>query len=326
MPLLFPLTRRSSLLLLWLLLSPSHLTWADWKVPRENLDHRRVVGKIRIYYTQDGEHAFPVDTHTKQARLADGAVLDRLLAQFEQANRFYSDVLGLVPPLQNRRYLEVSSIDVHILNLGRGMGGAGDGIVRYRYRHFDAANPAITITLSNRWRPPNSTPNHELFHAYQYGYTYFKTSWFLEGLARSMDNAFANRAPAEPLPQNTDEIQEIMTRSYNANTFWNRVMQLCDPGCKTSAGKTNLPQLCGGSIVRPLLEQYQTLDGIAAKNRGIDPYNWPEAEQRSDKNNPYLLQGLRGVLESHCPLHSSPELRRFHQLLREQDTRSTPLY
>lgn len=317
MPLLFPFTRSSSLLLLWLLLAPSHLAWADWKVPRENLDHRRVVGKIQVYYTQDGEHAFLADDQTKQARLADSAVLDQLLAQFEQADRFYANVLGLVPPLQNKRYLEVSSIDVHILNLGRGMGGAGDGIVRYRYRHFDAAKPAITITLSNRWRPPNSTPNHELFHAYQYGYTYFKTSWFLEGLARSMDNAFAHRIPTEPLPTSVPGLHEVMARSYSANTFWNRVMQLCDPTCAATAEKGRQPLFCGRAIVRPLLEQYQLLDRVAAKSRGIDPDNWPEAEQRSEKNNPYLLQGLRRVLENHCPLDGNAELNRFHQLLRE---------
>lgn len=306
-------TSCGGLLLLLLLALPA---CADWKTPRENLNQRQVRGEFHIYYTQEGGNAFPADTPLQQRNGQGSTMAERLLAQFEQANHFYADTLGLVPPLLNKRYRQVRSIDVHILNLDRKMGDTGDAEVDYRYRHFDAPSPAITISLSNRWHPPNLTPNHELFHAYQYGYTYFKTPWFLEGLARSMESAFEKRAPiAELLPHSPSELQEIMTRSYRADIFWNRLMQLCDPTCQKSAAKADHPQLCGGTMVRPLLEQYQSLDRTAAKERGIDPADWPEAEQRSDKNNPYLLLGLRRVIEAQCPLDSSPELSRFHELL-----------
>lgn len=308
----FFLFRSASLLFLLLLALPA---WAGWKTPRENLDQRQVLGEIRIYYSLEGENAFPANAPFRQ-RNGQGTAMSELLAQFDRANRFYAGTLGLVPPLQNKRYQNVRSIDVHILNLESDMGNTGDAEVDYHYRNFDAPSPAITISLANRWRPPNLTPNHELFHAYQYGYTFFKTSWFLEGLARSMEIAFENGVPhTAHLPRNQFELQEVMARSYGADTFWNRLMQLCDPSCKASAAKVGHPQLCGGFMVRPLLEQYQSLDRVAAKDRGIDPSDWPEAEQRSDKNNPYLLRGLHRVLEAQCPLGNSLELSRFHDLL-----------
>jgi len=299
--------RRSGSLLLLLLALPA---WADWKTSRENLDQRREQGEIRIYYSQAGSNAFP----PRQGE-GPGSAMQELLAQFDRANHFYADTLGLVPPLRNKRYRQVRSIDVHILNLDDKMGDTGDAAINYRYRYFDAPSPAITISLSNRWHPPNLTPAHELFHAYQYGYTYFKTPWFLEGLARSMESAFSKRTPvAPPLPQTGSEWREVMTRSYRADTFWNRLLHLCDPACKAgTAGK-----LCGGFLVRPLLEQYQSLDSVAAKARGIDPGDWPESEQRSNKNNPYLMLGLSRVIETRCPLDNNPELGRFHELLTAQ--------
>ncbi len=291
----------------------------DWKAPREALDNRRIQGEFRIYYTREGMNAFPMDVPPRQRAGQVSDLLNRLISQLNQADHFYSSDFGLTPPLQSKRYRVVRSIDVQILDLGEEMGTTGDGIVTYHYLNFDSATPAITISLSNRWKPPNLTPSHELFHAYQYGYTYFKNPWFLEGLARSMESAFKDAPPrSEPLPQNKIELQRIMSLSYGTDTFWNRLMKFCDPACnaKTSAA-TRHPQLCGRSFVRSLLEQYQAIDVVAAHDRGIDPLDWPEAEQRSEKNNPFLVMGLRQSLESQCPLGTSPELMQFDDLLKE---------
>ena len=293
------------------------IAWADWKVPRERLDQKLTQGDLRVYYTQAGENAFPADEiyHGK-------TISAQLVAQFASADQFYSENLGLQTPLRSARYREARSIDVHILDIGKRMGTAGDAVVKFRYQDFSPIGPALSISLSNRWRPPNSTPNHELFHLYQYGYTYFKVPWFLEGLARSMDDAFTNaRVNEVPLPSNSVELEQVMNLSYGANTLWNRVMRLCDPGCRFASGKAGQPRLCGGFLVRPLLEQYQRLDRKAAFDRGIDPDNWPETEQRSSKNNPYLLSGLHKAIEANCPLVINSELSRFNNLLDTRDAR-----
>jgi len=49
----------------------------------------------------------------------------------------------------------------------------------------------------NRLDPTNnSTPAHELFHLYQYGYALFKQRWYLEGMAKWMETVFK---PEEPV-------------------------------------------------------------------------------------------------------------------------------
>jgi len=301
---------------------------ADWKAPREALDQRRIEGEFHIYYSREGENAFPWVGASPQ-RL--GEMLDSLALQLNQANRLYSEQLGLARPLGGARYREVRAIDVHLLKLEGKKGSTGDEPIVYRYRHFDGAAPALTITLTNQWNPPNLTPNHEVFHAYQYGYTFFKNAWFLEGMARSMEKAFkGGEVRTEPLPRGYGQLQQLLTRSYGADVFWNRLMFLCDVSCSGSTpvlagrGETYLPRgrFCGGGLVRATLEQFQALDKEAARSRAIDPRDWPEEEQWSERNNPFMLRGLRNAIESQCPVRGNPELEAFRNVLKEAESRS----
>lgn len=301
---------------------------ASWKTPREALEQRLIQDEFRIYYTLEGENAFPPDVPMpqRQARAVD--MLGSFAAQIKQADRFYREQLGLASPLGGARYRNVHEIDVHILALDGEMGSTGDEPIIYHYQHFDGTTPALTISLSNRWAPPNLTPSHELFHAYQYGYTFFKNAWFLEGMAHSMEMAFKDgEVRTEPLPYGYGQLRLMMTRSYGADKFWNRLMTLCDPSCKRRApvksgkrdGNAPHPQLCGGGLVRATLEQYQALDKEAARARNIDPNDWPEEEQRSEDNRPFLIRGLRRAIESQCQLRGNPELEAFDGLLKEAE-------
>jgi hypothetical protein len=299
---------------------------AGWKTQREALDRRLVQGEFMIYYTQQGENAFPPAVPPPQRTKRTVEMLDSLAAQISQASSFYNEQLGLTPPPKNARYREVRSIDIHILKLKGKMGDTGDAPIVYRYKHFDGKSPALTISLSNQWSPPNLTPSHEIFHAYQYGYTYFKTSWFLEGMARGLEKAFkSGKVLTESLPREEGQLQQMMARSYGAYKFWNRLMYLCDASCSGSTpamawkGEGYIPRtrFCGGGLIRATLEQYQALDKEAARSRGIAPNNWPEKEQRSDRNNPLLLRGLRNAIESQCPVRGNPELEAFQNLLKK---------
>lgn len=275
---------------------------AGWKAPREALDQRLIVGPYAIYYTLDGPDAIIPELPLEQRKQQAEKIVAELGRQLVEADRYYTQTLGLTPPLQNKRYRNVPAIDVHVIDLGEKTGSTGDGVITYAYRHFKSPSPAITIAVSNRWRPPNLTPNHEMFHAYQYGYTFFKTPWFLEGLARSMEHGFSDKsAVAEPLPKTSQALQAMMQRSYRADVFWNRLMQLC-----------------GTQLVRPLLERLQSLDQIAARSRGLDASDWPEDEQRSARNNPYLLQGVKQSMQAKCKMDDSKELKQFYQLLQQE--------
>jgi hypothetical protein len=296
---------------------------ADWKEGRESLQKRQPVGSdYEIFYSLSGPHAFP-----------GGLALEGLAEQINLAVRVYGRELGLAPPLALRRYAEVQRIDVHVLDLGDRRGSAADGIHIFDYQHFGREGPALTLAISNDWQPPNRTPEHEVFHAYQYAYTFFKNPWFLEGLARSMENLFRDGGwKNEPLPDTEEALEAVLAESYRADRMWNRLALLCDPGCErkprtlSDGCEESAPAVCGRAFVKPLLVALDIADDQAAYDRDLSLSYWPEDEQRSDENEPYMLEALADVIASRCPIASNAELAAFHDLLmrRVDTTRRDP--
>ncbi|CAG0973178.1 hypothetical protein RHDC4_01405 [Rhodocyclaceae bacterium] len=287
---------------------------AGWREPREALDQRHTVGMFRIHYTATGADAF---VGAAGGEGAAGLAL-RLGEQLERGHRFYAEVLGLTPPPANPRYRSLLAVDVHVLAMEGKKGSTGDEPIVYRYRHFPDRGPAITISISSRWAPGNLTPEHEVFHAYQYGYSFFKNPWFLEGMANALEAAFRPRRDSgEPLPQDGPALQRLLGRSYGAGAFWYRLMGLCDPGCAWSAEDGGASRgRCGVRFVRPFLEALQAADRAAAQARGIDPAGWPESEQRSERNNPWLLDSLAATVARHCAVEANAELGMFLEALK----------
>lgn len=292
---------------------------AGWRDEREALDRRHVTGMFRIHYATTGPNAFVDEAGEPLGMEAVGQMAARLGEQLERGRRFYSETLGLTPPLANARYRGLRALDVHVVAMEGKKGSTGDEPIVYRYRHFDDHGPAITISIASRWVPGSLTPEHEVFHAYQYGYTFFKNAWFLEGMANAMEAAFRpRRGSEEPLPQSAPALRRLLEQSYDAGVFWYRLMTLCEPGCPWPPGNA-VPsgrRVCGARFVKPFLEDLQAADKVAAKARGIDPQNWPETEQRSDRNNPWLLDSLARTIGTQCAVDASPELARFLEALR----------
>lgn len=277
---------------------------ADWRAPREALDQRVVDGLMNVYYTEHGRDAFDAD------------MVPPLLAQLKGATRFFEQELGLQSPLRMPRYEgQVRRIDVHVLKLNRGNGSAGDAAIHYRYRKFgEQEGRALTLTIGAHWEPSNLTPAHELFHAYQYGYTLFKNSWFLEGLARALESSMEGVAGNEAaLPRSMDEWYVITRKSYDAHLMWSRLMRLCIPACKRPLRSFVAP--CGGPLIRATLEAFGEMDALAGKARGLELRDWPEDEQRSVANLPYMALGLRSAIAGACVEPRSGELQDFERLL-----------
>ena len=63
-----------------------------------------------------------------------------------------------------------------------------------------AGQPYLTIDIDRDIGTRNLTPAHELFHAFQNGYTLFKNAWYTEGTARWAENAFREEPPANKTP------------------------------------------------------------------------------------------------------------------------------
>lgn len=276
----------------------------SWRTPREALDQRVQRAEITVYYADQGDHAFNAD----YARL--------LLDQMAAAQRYYEQQLGLQSPLRGARYLgQLRGIDVHVLRMPDSNGSAGDAAVHYRYRRFgDAPGRALTITIGTQWTPANLTPSHELFHSYQYGYTLFKNGWFLEGMARAMEHPIAGeRGPVASLPASRADWNAMVRKRYGAEVFWTRLMLVCEPACKRPAAPYAVP--CGGTLVRSTLEAFQRMDAQASADRGLDPHDWPEEEQRSAANTPYMARGLLQAVGKSCPRPWAAELAALADVL-----------
>jgi len=202
-----------------------------------------------------------------------------------------------------------------VLQLARGNGSAGDAAVRYQYRKFgEQEGRALTLTIGAHWEPSNMTPAHELFHAYQYGYTFFKNPWFLEGLARALESPMKGASGTEAaLPRDMDEWQAFTRKSYAAHSVWSRLMRLCDPVCKPSPQPFVAP--CGGALVKAALEAFGEVDAMAGRARGLSPNDWPEDEQRNVANVPYMAQGLLSAIARACKAPRAEELQDFERLL-----------
>lgn len=290
------------LLLMGLAVAWSTAALAGWKTPREELDQRVVAGVHRIYYTFDGEAAFPADAPYAERRERARTYLAALVAQIEEADKVYRETLGFKAPLEQPRYASGRFIDWHFMRLEGKSGSAGDELHVLKYHRFETSPPVLLMAVTHRWTPDGLTPAHELFHAYQYGYTFFKNSWYLEGMARASESLFRGRVGrTEALPRSGEELADLMRRSYRTDGFWNR-----------------LTALCGPATWRRILETFGQIDREAAAERKIDPNGWPENEQRSDANNRYLLRGLGRVIDQYCPADVA-ELKTFRSVLRTME-------
>ncbi len=275
---------------------------ANWKAPREALDQRIVNDYFGIYYTLNGEDAYPSYLDADQRRVSAAAYASKLATQIQQADVYFRNILGLVHPFEGLRYATAAarSVDIHIMALDGISGSTGDEIHDFNYDNFGASLAAAAIALTNALEPGDLTPNHELFHVYQNSYSFFKNPWYTEGMARASESFFGTSFRAVALPRSKSALVNVLSQSYEASSLWNRLIQLC-----------------GSGILKYSLENFGQQDRAAAAVRGINPQDWPEDEQWSEANNPYLIQGLAQAVQAHCPTTSSTELAQFLFVLKQ---------
>ncbi len=306
-------------------------TWvyAGWKTAREQLEHVHIVGDFRLFYSTEGENALPAE---RQKDLNGNGIPDfvedvgiQLIAGIE----LFTGEFGFVHPLHTDRYRDkVQYIDVHFLEM-EGKGSSGDGVVTYRYEAFGGTpSRAITITLSNNLRTGSVTPLHELFHAYQNGATMFKNRWYTEGTARWAESTLSGgKGRQSSLPATAGDLEEWLSKTYGAGRVWNRLARLCSRGEEdyprvesplryvTTGGPVFVEKPAVGFVFfRTLLAQFGRMDKRVSALRGRPIYDWEEAEQRSEMNNPYLMCALRDTISLQCP-RDQQEISGFLYLL-----------
>ncbi len=128
-------------------------------------------------------------------------------------------------------------------------------------------------------RPRTRPPPTKVFHLYQYGYTFFKNRWYLEGTARWAGSGSATGSDKPGAwPQSSAEIHELFRQAYETASFWRRLVAQVDPGERT--------------FIKAFLEELDRTDDTLRTDG-----KWPEAANRQGSANDLHIWGaLRSTL------------------------------
>jgi hypothetical protein len=286
------------------------------------LKEHYVLGPIRVFYNKEGQAAVPpadVDRTGVPDRVED------IAKQVWAAHQLFCKVLKFPDLFQSERYRGVTCIQVSLRDLGGGNGLAFTS--SQRARKIPEGKPtdrAIVLSVNCKLNPiRNITPAHELFHLVQYGATYFKNGWFLEGMARWSEHALAREglgkikySPNGPWPQGRQYMLLLTKMRYDAeHVLWNPIAHrtgrdglLSDrllgkqlASLRYSDGTPVLRDrtLRGVEIMRDIVIELGKQDDIAFRDLKYD--RWSEQNQRAVENDPYIYQAVMDVLRQRVP-------------------------
>lgn len=286
------------------------------------LKEHYVLGQIRVFYTKVGKDAVP-PTDVDRTGVPDR--VEDIAKQVWAAHQLFCNVLKFPDPFKSERYRGVTCIQVSLRDLGGGNGLAFTS--SQRARRIPEGKPtdrAIVMSVNSRLNPMrNITPAHEMFHLVQYGATYFKNGWFLEGMARWAEHALAREglgkikySPNGPWPQGRRYFQLLTKMRYDAeHVLWNPIVSRTGGSALLTArllgrrlaslrysdGSPVLRDrtLQGAAIMREIVIELGKLDDVAFRNLKYE--RWTEKHQRAAENDPYIYKAVMDVLRRRVP-------------------------
>lgn len=266
------------------------------------------VDDFHIYYSLQGKDAlqYPQDS------TGDGVpdVIKDIGSQLQAAKYLYSSLLGLRSPLRQKIYTRAQQINIYLLTLPKGNGLAFDRVAAETMSDGTALPCGLKIVLNAALRPArNVTPAHELFHLYQYGYAVFKQRWYLEGMARWMENAFRPAEKSVAPSAAAAVCEDNFSRGYGAANFWASyarqtfsTITLPDNALAyryidaSPVFKTR--ELPGGAMLAPFFQQLAlSSEGISGE-LNLQNTRWPEKLQRADRFNSRICQALAATAQN----------------------------
>ena len=226
-----------------------------------------------------------------------------------QSSRDIFKYAGFISPLDKPRYTNAKSIGIFLKTMD-GNGVAYEGIRRHDNLSTVIEMPcSISIDVSNNLDqfPANywTTVTHELFHLYQYGYSQFKNSWYLESLAnwaeRGLKLDITNSTKSlPPLPQNSTELEEkVFSQSYTP--MWRRLFliyekdKLVIPNHLKDRTYTDGSKVYkddewrGTHLVLNIMNNLEKESDKITKQENWPNYFWKEDDQRSKRWDPVIF-------------------------------------
>lgn len=264
----------------------------SWEERRNKLDRVAIYDKFRVFYSLSGSDSVPDDRKIDANGNGTPDFIEEVGARLRNMDDFLRKEVALVSPLKSNRYIgKAHYIDVNILGFsghkqGPKNGVAYDGTPKFsRSLIGQVSLNVLAIDLSGSVDLKTNSVEHELFHLYQNGYTFFKNRWYTEGTARWSELIILNRIGKRgALPDTVIARDELFKKTYTASTFWNELIFNLDNHAK------------GKIFIKHFLEELDYADNLAAKERGLSNISWKESEQRSKANDQYIWQAIKNVV------------------------------
>lgn len=269
------------------------------------LEKEFVADDFHIFYSLDSKDALIYLQNSNGDGVPD--TIKDIAVQLQAAKYLYSSVLGLQFPLQQKIFSRARQINVYLLTLPKGNGLAFDRVASETMSDGKQIPCGLKIVLNAALKPAqNITPAHELFHLYQYGYAVFKQQWYLEGMARWMEDAF------KPGEKRTKKLTVLPTcesqysRGYGAANYWASYAQSAfNPKWigemqqkyhyQDGSPVFKINMLPGGGMIRPFFHQLSLTSAKVSQKVNLANTRWPEKSQRAPQFNSVICQALQGT-------------------------------
>lgn len=273
-------------------------------------------GEVYVIYDETETDAVKDRTDLNANGVPD--VIEDIATQVNAARELFKDVFDFPDPLQSERFKGATTIEVDILareNMGNKNGQAISG-VRKESKH-DPNESAIRIRVANTVNPrKSSTPEHEYFHLIQYGATYFRNGWYLEGMANwSQDSVSAIKEYPDGKSLSStlkDEatLEDIYQSKYSVSkSLWYPLAVSKRDKAKIPADMIKKYKYVDGSpvfhddifygpnVMREVLRKMKLREEFAAANFG-GVEKWRKRGQRNEQNNGFIMECVRDVYNS----------------------------
>lgn len=292
------------------------------------IKHVYQAGDFRFFYTDNpkSKHHIPDQTDNNKNKVPD--YIENMAIQ-ANATAAALKHIGFKAPLETERYKQTAKTIDFIVQSTKYNGLAYEIPVSIKDGTKQQQQCGLKIHIRHNLEgfPGNwSIVTHELFHLYQYGYTQFKNSWYLEGMTNWLERVIrkeTGKKHLSRLPRTAAELEKNVF-SVPYNNLWHRLGFLA----QQNNGHLKLPSdimdrrytngekvfkddiFYGWSFALKILQQLEAQSMLISKQQNIETYRWKESVQRSPDNNKLILKSIQQTMRD-LNMNKTPEEQAF---------------